>query len=272
VKLLSWLHYLIHLERMYDSFWTQTVLGMAEFSDRPLVLPDDEETYYGFFPARHITEYLENYVDDHVYFGMSLRDRIMFDCQVMEVAQEGSLWHVTTSKGEFVTPRLIVATGLTSSPNMPALPETKDFGSRIIHQKEYGEWSATDSENVKHVAVLGGGKSAADIVYGCVKDGKQVAWIIRKDGGGPAAFVPAKGSGLYKNSNELLYNPLASCISPSIFPGQSYLAKFLNNTNAGSKVCERIWGLIDAQYRKVADYWRFDGKENGFHDLEPDDK
>jgi dimethylaniline monooxygenase (N-oxide forming) len=257
---------------MYDSFWTQTVLGMAEFSDRPLVLPDDEETRYGFFPAKHLTKYLENYVDNHSYGWTSLRDRIMFDCHVVGIAREGSLWHVTTSKGEFVTPKLIIAAGLTSSPNLPTLPETKDFGSCIIHQKEYGYWSATNSENVTHVAVLGGGKSAADIVYGCVKAGKRVAWIIRKDGGGPAAFAPAKGSGIYKNSNEMLYNRLAACISPSIFPGQSYLAKFLNNTNAGSKVCERIWGLIDAQYRKVADYWRFDGKENGFHDLEPDDK
>jgi dimethylaniline monooxygenase (N-oxide forming) len=59
-------------ERNYDAFWTQTPLNMARFSDSPIKTPKPDDIYYGFPPARHVTSYLEEYVDSHVYAGRTL--------------------------------------------------------------------------------------------------------------------------------------------------------------------------------------------------------
>ena len=59
------------LERIYDVFWTQTPVGMAEFSDRPMSPPPEQDQYYGFFRAHYLTKYLEAYVSDHIYNSQS---------------------------------------------------------------------------------------------------------------------------------------------------------------------------------------------------------
>lgn len=74
-------------ERVYDAFWTQTPVGMAEFSDRPMKSPPKKDQYYGFFPAKYATTYLESYVDDHVYNGQSLKDRIVFSSPIKKISR-----------------------------------------------------------------------------------------------------------------------------------------------------------------------------------------
>ena len=248
------------------------MLGMAEFSDCPLLTPPPEQQYYGFFPAYHVTAYLERYVDNHVYDGRSLRDRIRFKCCVTRVEKLAEGWKIYYGeKGTIVTAtRLMVATGLTSTPNMPILSNQDAFIAPIIHQKDLGQSSILASGGVTHVTILGGGKSAADISYAAAKAGKKVAWIIRKGGAGPAAQAPAKGVAVYKNVNELLYNRLSSSFSPSVFLQQSGLTKFLHRTWLGRGLTARIWAKIDKGYRKVAGYGRHDGMKMGFGQLEPD--
>lgn len=74
-----------HLESIYEAFWTQTPVGMAEFSDRPMAPPPDGNQYYGFFPARYVTKYLESYIGNHVYNETTIRDRIMFNTRVIDL-------------------------------------------------------------------------------------------------------------------------------------------------------------------------------------------
>lgn len=51
---------------------------MSGFSDMPLTVPQDAEVFSDIFEAKYVTEYLEKYIDDHVYCERSLRGRIKF--------------------------------------------------------------------------------------------------------------------------------------------------------------------------------------------------
>lgn len=64
---------------------------MAEFSDQPVILPPNEKMYHGFFPAKHITKYLEEYLDSHVYNGKSLRERVLLQTKVNTTASPPAL-------------------------------------------------------------------------------------------------------------------------------------------------------------------------------------
>ncbi|MCJ1244424.1 monooxygenase [Trapelia coarctata] len=258
-------------ERAYDDFWTQTVIGMAEFSDGPLTPLPEKDVYYDFFPARYVTSYLERYIDSHVYNGQSLRSRINFGCLVDEVKKSADTWMILCNQRSLAikAARLIVTTGLTSMPNMPALPNQDAFLAPIIHQKDFSQSAFLDSADVINVSIIGGGKSAADIVYAAAKSGKTVSWIIRKRGSGPAAHAPAKGNAIYRNANELLYNRFSSSFSPSVFQS-TWLIRFLHQSRLGRGITSWVWSKIDAQYRETADYGRADSEKTGFALLEPD--
>lgn len=261
-------------ERMYVAFWSQTPVGMAEFSDRPLLEPPKDEDYYGFFPAKHVTKYLEDYADNHVYAGRSLRDRIRFNCHVNAVSKEGAKWIVSCDENGssriFNAPKLMVATGLSSEPQMPVLPNQDAFKGLILHHKDFGHSDFLVSSDAEHICVYGGAKSAADVVYASAKAGKIVSWIIRKNGSGPSALAPAQGSGLYRNANETLYTRMTSLFSPSLFVPQIWVTKFLHQNQIGRKFVGWLWAKIDAKNRRLADYGRPDGRANGYEKLEPD--
>ena len=73
------------LERTYDTFWTQTLVGFAKFSDQPMTTPPMEDQYFGYFPAKCATNFIESYVDNHIYKDKTIRDRIMFNIRVQQV-------------------------------------------------------------------------------------------------------------------------------------------------------------------------------------------
>lgn len=120
--------------RLYDGFWSQSGLRMAGFSDQAIKLPPGVETYHDIFEAKYVTQYLEQYVDDHIYRGQSNRERILFAFQVVSVRKIGGLWQVRGSAGQQITSRrVVVATGHTSRPVMPALPGKESFSGPILH-------------------------------------------------------------------------------------------------------------------------------------------
>ena len=65
--------------------------------------------------------------------------------------------------------RLIIASGLESSRNMPGPFGRKTFQPPITHQENLVPSPILSSAKVKDVIVLGGVKSATDIVYESVK-------------------------------------------------------------------------------------------------------
>ncbi|KAI4122255.1 MAG: hypothetical protein LQ347_006569 [Umbilicaria vellea] len=260
---------------------------MAEFSDRPLPEPSKEEDYYGFFPAKYVTKYLEDYADNHVYADRSIRDRIRFDCHINAIRKEDDLWVVSAVRKkesrygvfdgdengptcDFRAPKLMVATGLSSLPAIPEFPDRKAFKGFVLHHKDFGQSAFLASSDVQHVCVIGGAKSAADVVYASAKAGKTVSWIIRQNGSGPSALAPAKGSGPYRNANETLYTRMTSLFNPSPYVPQMWVTKFLHQSRIGRKFVAFLWARTDAKNRRLADYGRPDGRINGFDKLAPD--
>jgi dimethylaniline monooxygenase (N-oxide forming) len=247
---------------------------MAEFSDVPLRLPSEATTYHGFFPARYVTDYLENYADSHIYCGKSLRDRILCQHRVTRlerrVSGEWSVLTSTDSEQRFEASKLIVASGFTSTPYEPTLPSRPAFSGQILHQKFFGQSSFLNNPQVANVAVLGGGKSAADIVYASAKAGKHVSWIIREGGGGPAAHTQAAGLGPYENSIEMFGTRVLSSLSPSIFGSQTIWTRILHRTRVGRKIVDWVWKKSDKQNRSIAGYQTRRGAGKGFEELEPD--
>ena len=245
---------------------------MAEFSDRPMSPPPERDQYYGFFPAHYLTEYLEAYVSDHIYNNQSIRERVAFNVKVKRVEKtEDRLWTVTWSDGtQIKTSKLIDATGLTSRPNMPHVPGQEAFQGTLIHHKDFGQSTFLKDPTKKNIAVLGGAKSAADVAYAAAKAGKNVSWIIRKDGAGPGALLSAEGRGPYVNSNESFYTRLVAGFLPNPFNKTSWLKRFLQGTAMGRWLVKQLWDGVDSKNRKKADFKRAEGLEMGFENLEPD--
>jgi cation diffusion facilitator CzcD-associated flavoprotein CzcO len=61
-----------------------------------------------------------------------------------------------------------------------------------MHHRDFGSSSILKDHKVKQIAVLGGGKSAADIAYAAATAGKTISSMIRLKGSGPGALLPAK--------------------------------------------------------------------------------
>lgn len=157
---------------------------MTGSSDRPIVLPPDANTYHDTFEAKYVTWYIEDYVDVHVYDGKSLRERVIFGFKVSRIEEVDGEWWVRSEgddDGEkerriIKSKKLAVAIGQNSLPYTPAFPNQANFKSPIIHQKNFGQIAisalASDSPYTS-ITVLGGCKSAVDMVYECAKAGKE---------------------------------------------------------------------------------------------------
>ncbi|KAI9650211.1 hypothetical protein NHQ30_000224 [Ciborinia camelliae] len=240
--------------RSYEEFWCQSGLRMAGFSDVPLTVPEDAPLYHDTFEAKYVTEYLEEYVHNHSYNGKTLFTRIRFRHKAFRVDKRGDVWRVATTCPFdlsshypswmiiWTCPRLVVATGRTSFPEMPSI----DWGSKnprridsVHHHKDFGAISQQrlpSTGRKRQVVVLGGGKSAADMVYESVKKGHHVSWIIRASGEGPALLFPAPGHGRYKNSVESSATRLKALFSPSPFMPNSWWFSLIRAMIYGTRI------------------------------------
>ncbi|KAL8739093.1 MAG: hypothetical protein Q9181_000204 [Wetmoreana brouardii] len=260
---------------------------MAEFSDKPMTPPPEQ--YYGFFPGRYTTAYLESYVDDHIYAGQTIRDRIRLNCTVKCVVKlpdsnitgDGAQWEINCSSNDHEnrtlrTSKLIDATGMTSQPHIPHLEGSHIFKGKTLHHKSFGQEQALllDDPSVQNICIIGGAKSAADVAYACAMSPlqKKIHWVIREDGNGPAAFFAAPATTKrYKNSNEGFYNRFLASFLPNRFGNRwGWLKWLLQRTRLGRWYTKRLWDGFDKGLRGFHEYQREEGKEMGFANLEYD--
>ena len=261
--------------RGYDQFWTQWSFGFAEFSDTPMPRPPEEDLYYEFFKAKYTTQYLENYSTSHSFNDQTLRDRIKFGIEVKSVMKADGEWALSTESVDTATlcmfhaSKLVVASGLTSEPFVPALPGKEKFNGPIIHQEKFGSSDILKSLDVKNVCVLGGGKSSADMVYEAVSAGKKLTWILKaNDTTGPGFLVSPKGKGPYKNAFEMGSTRAAATFTPSPLAEETWWTRFLHSSRIGTSLTSSFWAAVDKDLRKEADY---EHRENvgGFQKLSP---
>lgn len=195
-------------ERLYPGFKAQASDRMCCFSDIEIEIPPGGSDANFCPDSKYVAEYLDIYIDKHVYNGKSIRDRTHLNATVTAVRKVGDLWSVKFnqkgSEREFMTKKVMVASGQTSVPNMPNLRGEDAFKGPIYHSLDFGRsWKSLSAPEFKKIVVLGGGKSAADMVYQFAKAGKEVSWVIRKTGKGPVAFIAGQGPGPYRNLGEV---------------------------------------------------------------------
>jgi cation diffusion facilitator CzcD-associated flavoprotein CzcO len=171
-------------ERLYPGLQSNNVAGFLEFSDFPMDFDTYQITPQSHIPGDVIHRYLNAYVD---HFGF--RDRIRLGATVESAElRDNDSWLVryeiaAQSNGKaqqqtLVAKKLVLATGTTSTPNMPTFSGSDKFGGDIFHSMELGNRTG-DLEAAENILVVGGSKSAADAVYMNASKGKHVNWIIR---------------------------------------------------------------------------------------------
>lgn len=257
---------------------------MTEYSDVALQLPPGEETYHDTFQAKNVTAYLQTYVDNHTYAGQSIADRMLFNFKVQSLTKdEGEeAWTIrgvdqkSLNVKTFLAAKVMVASGVTSEPNLPDLPGKEKFKGPIIHSEGFGSSTILTSPAIRNVVVVGGGKSAADMVYACAKQGKAVSWVIRKSGTGPAAFIDVKGRGsgllAYKNAAEIGCTRMMTSLGPSAFTDQSWKTALIHRNKVGRAFGDKVWKNADRDIRAEANYRGRTNGERGFENLATDTK
>lgn len=178
--------------KLYPGLKTNNLHGGIDYTDFPM------HEGFGIGTEQHVTgqtmhDYIEAYAQKH-----DLIKRIQFSSKVKEVSQPpiGSGWRlvISTPDDEVIeTRKLIVATGVTNEPHKPTIKGSDVFAAPNFHSCEMGQYHTqiTQDPSVRTVAVLGGGKSAYDAVYLAATRGRNVEWVIRKSGKGPAWVFPA---------------------------------------------------------------------------------
>lgn len=168
----------------------------------------------GFCVHRYLTEYANKF---------DLLRRIQLNSVVESIKRPppGSPWVLQLANGGVLRcEKLIVATGLTSEPYIPDIPN-ENFHGEVLHSKELGNAKTVqkiESAHVNRVLVYGGSKSAFDAAYMLLHAGKIVYWVIR-EGNGPSIMSPLKilGSPSFRLSN----SRLLGMFSPTIFDTSS---------------------------------------------------
>jgi dimethylaniline monooxygenase (N-oxide forming) len=243
--------------------------------------PPPEDCMHDLFRAKYTTKYLDDYADNKSHAGKTIRDRIQFNTHVESIKKVDGKWQIlcvdTTddSQRTIYSSRLIMANGQSSSPNLPNFPGRENFRGEIIHSIDFGQSDVIKNKLIQHVAVIGAGKSAADMVYEAVKAGKTVSWIIRKTGNGSlgaAALAPIDLPTPYKNGVEASQARIMASLQPCYFiPYRSWWTWFLHSTNTGAKIVNKVFSLLDDTVRKYAGY-RDRPSDKGFANLEYDIK
>jgi cation diffusion facilitator CzcD-associated flavoprotein CzcO len=239
-------------ERLYPTLKSNNILGTYEYSDFPMT-PEA----YNVEPGQHIPGdivhiYLQNYAEK---FGVY--ERVRFDSKVEAAEhQHDGGWLITVSKNfkssnvrqtsKLVTSKLIVATGMTSDPFLPHIPGSHKFEAPIFHPKDFLK-NASTLETAGTIGVLGGTKSAWDVVYAYASKGHRVEWIIRESGHGPVWISPAYVTPLKKLLEKLVLTRFLTFFSPCIFgfaDGFPRVRSFLHKTSLGRFLVERFWDIL----------------------------
>lgn len=120
------------------------------------------------YPGREkVVEYLELYATHH-----QLAPR--FHQTVQRVHHDGESWVTETQDATWRSSRVVVATGYTRKPVVPALPG--DFTGRVLHSSEYR--TGRDFAG-QHVLVIGFGNSACEIALDLHEQGASAALAVR---------------------------------------------------------------------------------------------
>lgn len=248
--------------RVYPGLIADSTAGTFDYSDFPM----DEAVNidpWADLPAEKVSEYLGKYVDH-----FDLRKRLRLCTKVLKAEKDEKGWRLDVERndGERTSPereilfceKLISATGATSTPNMPEGIDWSKFEGPVMHSKDVGtKHQLLTSDATKCVTVVGGSKSAIDVVSLCALAGKRVDWVIRKEGFGPIVLFPARTLGYHAG---IIKAARASVIlAPNLLDTKSWCYRFLysGKNRLGTWIIKRLLGLLSSSTMSM-----YEGNEN----------
>jgi cation diffusion facilitator CzcD-associated flavoprotein CzcO len=114
------------------------------------------------FPSRDdVVDHLETYAADE---GIDVR----FGVGVESIDRDGDAWLVATSAGDLRATDVVVATGHSNLPHMPAWPGRDRFAGLLLHAADYRSPGAYRGRDV---LVVGAGSTGAEIAHDLVDGG-----------------------------------------------------------------------------------------------------
>lgn len=247
-------------DRLYPGLKSNNLFDSYEFPDFPM-----EPKLYGVQPGQHIPgTVLHQYFTDFArHFNILKRIRFNTKCDVLQPAEAGGwVLEVTSNKGleTLRSRKVIVATGLTSQPNLPQYRGTDQFAAPLFHAKDFCTMRDT-LKTAKQVVIAGGAKSAFDVAYAYVEAGAHVDLVVRDAGNGPVWIAPAWVLGGKKRLEKLLNVRLLTQFSPCPFgglDGLGWIRRFLHGTAVGRFMVDKFWGALGGEVLEVNGYARND--------------
>ncbi|KAF2837796.1 flavin-binding monooxygenase-like protein [Patellaria atrata CBS 101060] len=248
--------------RLYPGLRTNNLLGMYELPDFPLkevVAGQGLKVKEGeHVPGEIMGAYLEEYAEVR---GLREKGRCRLEWRVEWVREiESGIggWRIgcnvkTKSDGGegekrvLRASKLVVATGLTSTPFVPRLKGSESFDRSLFHTVDFKKNAATlNPAKTKRIALLGGGKSAWDVAHEYASTGIPVDWIIRASGAGPRWMAPAFVTPLKRQLEKLVSTRVATWLSPCIFDSDGYagIRWFLHQTWLGVMIVKVFFWIL----------------------------
>jgi dimethylaniline monooxygenase (N-oxide forming) len=239
-------------DRLYPNLVAQVNLGLFNYTDTPM--PAAGVTSKKQVTGRMIHNYLQKYAEDH-----DLLRHIRFNTHVDKAKRCSRGWrlHFRDSDDVLDTEKLLVATGVTSIPNMPQYT-AMDVDIPVIHSRDLGQsFEDMKRSNIRHVVIVGAAKSAYDAVYLLLSMGKKVTWVIRPHGAGPLAILPSDLLGFW-TSIGVASTRLMTGLSPSIFNTEGILYFFFQKNPLGRWLTGKFWDAVALLSDRHAGYHRGD--------------
>jgi dimethylaniline monooxygenase (N-oxide forming) len=191
-----------------------------------------------------------------------LLNRIKFNIRVSEVRREDSGWQVSTDDGQvFTCEKLIIATGMYSTPNWPNIPN-KGFKGPVMHSVSLGPGHhRLTAPEIESVAILGGCKSSIETANICLNAGKKVYWVMRENGSGAGTIIlfSQKSRAIVGSINN---SRLFTTLSPSIFNARGFWYQFFHSGKWkwGVAFLKKFWAVSTSA---INDWIEYEKSSNG---------
>ncbi|KAF3392571.1 Flavin-containing monooxygenase FMO GS-OX-like 2 [Penicillium rolfsii] len=232
-------------ENCYEGLKTN---NLGEFTDFPM------GEKYGVKEDKHIPgSTLHSYLNDFADH-FDIRRRIRFNTRVSEIEKLSQGWRLKTDTTDsslaivYTCDKVIVCSGLSSTPNPVNIRGSDGFGRPIINHSQLREEGAriAHDPHIKSVTVVGASKTGYDVVHMMASNNKKVDWVIRESGGGGVWMASpwAKFAGVKTKLELLATMRFFTWFSPCVFgdfDGFSWIRKALHQTRLGRYLVHKFW-------------------------------
>ena len=248
-------------ENLYTGLNSNNLRGTFEYTDFPMndALGVRNEEH---IPGEVIHEYFCRYAEKHhltrrIEFGQKVmvaeKTQVGWRLELETARSKGQNIGAPTAQRTITCSKLVVTAGLTSSPIPINISGSEKFTAPIVNFGDYAREASRiyDDSSMKQVTVLGGGKSAYDIVYLMATHGKRVTWVVRSSGHGPTYVAPAH---IYIGPLRCWLEKLTTTrpltwLSPCVWgdaDGFGFVRNLLHGTSWGRRFVDTFWAKIES--------------------------